>query len=81
MNNLKLSEEEYNEKLNFQDGKCAICGKTEMNYINKVLCVDHNHETGKIRDLLCGLCNSGLGKFLENKQLLINAIKYLEKHE
>ena len=48
-----------------------------MNYKNKVLCVDHNHTTG----LLCGLCNSGLGKFLENKQLLLNTIKYIEKWE
>lgn len=71
----------YNEKSESQEGKCQICGKTEMNYKNKVLCVDHNHSTGQIRGLLCGLCNSGLGKFLEDKQLFINAIKYIEKYE
>ncbi len=76
-----LTLEEYQQKLEQQEGKCKICGRTEMNYKNKVLCVDHNHETNEIRGLLCGLCNSGIGKFLDDKQLLMNAIKYLEKYE
>lgn len=80
-NTYGISLEEYEDMLKQQNYGCQICGKTEMNYKNKVLCVDHNHTTGQIRGLLCGLCNSGLGKFLENKQLLLNTIKYIEKYE
>ena len=76
-----ITLEEYNEMLEKQDHKCMICGKTEMNYKNKVLCVDHNHDTGQIRGLLCGLCNSGIGKFREDPQLLENTIKYLKYYE
>jgi hypothetical protein len=74
-----ITLEQYETKLIEQNYGCSICGKPEMNSKNKVLCVDHNHTTGQIRGLLCGLCNSGLGKFLENKQLLLNTIKYIEK--
>lgn len=52
-----------------------------MNNINKVLCVDHNHKTGEIRGLLCGLCNSGIGHFKDKIKLLKKAIKYLENYE
>lgn len=76
-----ITLQEYNRMSELQGHVCMICGKGEMNYKNKVLCVDHNHETGQIRGLLCGLCNSGLGKFLESKQLLLNTIKYIEKYE
>ncbi len=79
MYNITLNQ--YEEMLKKQEGRCMICGGTEMNYKNKVLCVDHNHITGQVRGLLCGLCNSGLGKFKEDKQLLNNAIKYIEKYE
>lgn len=79
--NFGLTLEDYEKMSEEQNHKCQICGRGEMNYKNKVLCVDHNHTTGKIRGLLCGLCNSGLGKFLENKELLLNAIKYINKYE
>lgn len=82
MNNLKrmfgMSLEEYDEKLKAQDGVCAICGGLCKS--GKRLAVDHNHTTGKIRDLLCGNCNGGLGKFLDNPELLIKAADYLRKH-
>lgn len=55
-----------------QDGKCAICQK----YF-PVLAVDHDHETGKIRSLLCKPCNLGLGNFKENQDSLRKAIDYL----
>jgi len=50
----------------------------EIYYRNKVLCVDHDHNTGKIRGLLCNTCNRALGLLKDNKQLLINALKYLK---
>lgn len=81
-NNLKqmfgMSIEEYDEKLNKQDGVCKICGLECVS--GKRLAVDHDHETGKIRDLLCSNCNGGLGKFQDNPELLIKAADYLRKH-
>lgn len=81
-NNLKrmfgMSLEEYDLKLQAQNGVCAICGGLCKS--GKRLAVDHNHTTGKIRDLLCGNCNGGLGKFLDNPELLEKAADYLRKH-
>lgn len=62
-----ISLEDYERMSLEQNHKCAICGNPEMNNKNKVLCVDHDHTTGKIRSLLCGSCNTGLGSFKDNK--------------
>lgn len=56
---------------------CAICGKKEN---GRALDIDHNHETGKVRERLCLSCNTGLGKFKDNIYLLEAAIQYLKKH-
>ena len=63
-----------------QLGKCAICGGVEMYGKKKGLAVDHNHQTNKVRGLLCDPCNLGLGKFKDNPELLENAAKYLKNH-
>lgn len=66
-----------------QGHKCAICGnpETEMrNGVTRHLAVDHDHATGKIRDLLCQSCNTGLGKFKDDTEILAKAIAYLIKH-
>lgn len=73
-----MSLEEYDIKLQSQQGVCAICGGLCKS--GKRLAVDHNHTTGKIRDLLCGNCNGGLGKFMDNPELLIKAADYLKEH-
>jgi hypothetical protein len=57
---------------------CDICGRTGLKGINKH--VDHNHETGAVRGLLCKSCNNMLGFCRENVLVLRKAIKYLEKH-
>jgi hypothetical protein len=74
-----LSPEEYDNKLANQNHKCAICGLDETEN-KKKLAVDHDHSTGKVRDLLCINCNTGLGMFKENIDNLATAIKYLNKH-
>lgn len=73
-----ISLEDYDLKLEEQKGVCAICGGLCKS--GKRLAVDHDHKTGNIRDLLCGNCNGGLGKFQDNPELLIKAADYLRKH-
>lgn len=78
-----LSLEQYDDMLKLQDRKCAICQITYENSLNrdeKQFHVDHNHETGVVRGLLCSLCNKGLGTFGDRSDLLQNAIVYLSLH-
>jgi hypothetical protein len=70
----KITLAEYDAMVKAQDGRCAICtGKEE----NSSLHVDHCHETGRVRGLLCIRCNRGLGYFLDNPAFLKSAIEYL----
>ena len=59
-----------------QNGKCAICGCKLNNDASTH--VDHDHETKKIRGILCGQCNRGLGCFKDNVRFLLSAVAYLE---
>lgn len=64
-------------------GVCGICGEAISlggPRGNAKAYVDHNHNTGSIRGLLCMCCNTALGKFRESREILGNAIAYLEKH-
>jgi hypothetical protein len=65
-----------------QEGLCAICGEAPRPHqgIGRLWCVDHNHTTGQIRELLCRQCNSGIGSLRESVRVLRSAIAYLEKH-
>ena len=56
---------------------CQICG-TKSCGTGKRLAVDHNHETGKVRGILCTSCNNGLGRFNDRADLLQSAIDYLK---
>lgn len=62
--------------LNSQDYKCAICEKLLDN--NEPPHVDHHHISGTLRGLLCGPCNSGLGFFCDNVNLLRKAADYVD---
>lgn len=73
----KLTSEEYDRILAAQDGKCAICYRPPDD--DRVLAVDHCHRTGKVRGLLCGLCNRALGCLGDDTTLLYRAIDYLER--
>lgn len=57
-----------------QEGCCAIC----LVDLDEKWHLDHNHATGKIRAVLCGACNLGLGKFVDNADFLRNAASYVE---
>ncbi len=73
-----VTGEEYKEMLSRQGGVCAICGKVNITK-SKRLAIDHCHKTGKIRGLLCGRCNMGIGQFDDKASLLIAAAEYIRK--
>jgi hypothetical protein len=68
-----LSQADYQELLEHAGGRCEICRKS------KRLHVDHCHETGQIRGLLCGTCNRGLGMFGDNYEGMLRVLSYLKK--
>ena len=72
-----ITLEEYEAMLTEQGGVCAICGLPENDRYKRRLSVDHDHETGAIRGLLCHMCNTGLGKFTDSSELLTSAANYL----
>ena len=78
-----LTWEEYTKLYNSQQGKCAICNKYITIEVDKsrtsTACVDHNHETGEVRGILCDSCNKGIGYLKDNIMILENAIKYLNR--
>lgn len=61
-----ISPEDYSEMLQKQNNLCAICGKHQSN-LTRSLAVDHCHISGKVRGLLCPVCNSMLGWYEKNK--------------
>lgn len=78
-----ISQEEYFELFWKQNGTCAICREKETainSSNNKVqaLAVDHCHETGKIRGLLCRRCNQGIGLLKHSPSLIRIAALYCE---
>lgn len=79
-----ISKEMYDEKIKQQQNKCAICHQEETAVDNKGtvknLAIDHNHSTGKVRDLLCKACNVSLGLLKEDKEILKSMLNYIEKH-
>lgn len=68
-----ITEEQYNNMILSQNNLCAICNKPS----NKTLHIDHDHETGQVRGLLCSNCNTGIGFFKEDVAALTKAIEYL----
>lgn len=76
---LDITKKEYLKLYQEQEGKCKIC-KKEPSGRKKVLCLDHCHDTLKVRGLLCDNCNAGLGKFKDNLKLLKQAINYLDNN-
>ncbi len=72
-----LSEGDFDRLLRAQSFVCAICGTDQPGGIRKRFHVDHNHATGKVRGLLCGKCNLGLGLFNDSLDLLEKAAAYI----
>ncbi len=73
----RLTEREYIAMSERQGGRCAICGRTPD---EGGLVIDHEHGSGKVRGLLCGPCNRGLGMFGDEAARLKAAVEYLEQN-
>jgi hypothetical protein len=74
-----MTAEEYRRRAAEQDGRCAICREEPED--GKRLHVDHNHETGAVRALLCRWCNYALGNAKDDPERLRAMAAYLERHE
>jgi len=77
-NKFGLSIEEYNKMYVLQNSRCKICGIPEAE-LNKKFAIDHCHETGLIRGLLCESCNIMLGNAKDNPTILRLGAEYLEQ--
>lgn len=77
-----LPYEEYQAMWNRQNGLCEICSRPLLEIRgSKGAAVDHDHATGKVRDILCGRCNSVIGFCEEDVTLMQKFIGYVEKHK
>ena len=80
----KLKLEDWAQMYEDQDGKCAICRQPETREYKTAgvceLCIDHDHDTGKVRALLCDACNTGIGRLNDDISRVWTALEYLVKH-
>ena len=73
-----INYDQYDQILRDQNNVCAICNRLDRN--GRSLAVDHCHTTNKVRGLLCMDCNTALGLFKDNKDLLDSAKAYLDNN-
>lgn len=69
---------DYDRMLEEQGGGCYVCGKEPEE--RKALHIDHDHDTGKVRGLLCANHNRGLGLFNDDPMLIIKTLEYLVRN-
>ena len=74
-----MSMDEYHAMLFAQEGKCGICQQRPP--FDVALAVDHCHDTGLVRGLLCRTCNTGIGHLKDSPELLRRALQYLTDGE
>lgn len=75
-----ITADQYTRMYEQQGGRCAICGGSDPGGKKRFLCVDHDHRTGAVRQLLCDPCNNGLGRFKDDLEVLQRACEYLRRH-
>ncbi len=78
-----ITPDQYESMLAEQNHVCAICGCAERSTYRgrtRLLAVDHDHDSGTVRRLLCTACNRGLGSFSDSPTLLEAAAAYLRAH-
>jgi Recombination endonuclease VII len=75
-----MTAAEYDALLASQGGGCAVCGTAENTTKGRRLPVDHDHDTGKVRGVLCSACNSSLGYAGDSSERLLLLAAYLKRH-
>ena len=70
-----IGADDFDALVSAQGGVCAICGKEAPEH------VDHSHDNGVVRGVLCFNCNGGLGQFKDSIESLLNAMAYLRTHD
>ena len=73
-----ITLEEYEVMLARQNGVCALCGTTRTDKRGRSLFVDHDHETGRLRGILCQQCNSAVGTLGDTVESLSRVVSYLK---
>lgn len=76
-NTFGITGDQYSEMLSLQGGVCAICGEGPKRKCDKHLVVDHDHDTGRVRKLLCHQCNSALGMMEEREDIALRMVNYI----
>lgn len=76
-----ITDADFSAMLSKQDGKCAVCRTDTPGGRFGKWNIDHCHDSGKVRGLLCWACNTGLGKFKDNEDFLASAIQYLRTNK
>ena len=74
-----ITEDDYDEMYRAQRGCCSICG-AHQSTLNRRLSVDHDHDSGDVRALLCGHCNRGIGLLGDDPKTVQRAADYLRFH-
>ncbi len=70
-----IGADQFDDLVRQQGGVCAICGRPDPEH------VDHDHETGEVRGILCFNCNGGLGQFRDSIEALRAAAAYLDARD
>lgn len=73
-----IDHAEYERMFDAQGGRCAICKSSDPGPRTKRFHVDHCHDTGKVRGLLCSRCNTGIGQLKHDQARLLAAQEYLK---
>lgn len=86
----RITQEQYLELFKEQGGRCAICGTKDPKtpgrprkdgvLVRGSFHIDHDHVTGKVRGLLCNLCNRGIGQLRDDPAIMRAAAEYVETH-
>ncbi len=84
LQNYNITRKDWNKMYEYQNGTCAICGgegftMKKGKYFDTTLVVDHDHNSGSIRGLLCHNCNRALGLLKDDISVLEKAIIYLKE--
>jgi hypothetical protein len=75
-----MTEQDWDQMLAQQDGRCAICRTTRPGGRGESWHIDHDGVTGQVRGLLCGACNTGIGLLKHDPDVIAAALRYVKRH-